>query len=120
MEESRNGQRHARRLRAVIICDENGKLAKTHGKTRDISISGASIISDYNLKSNRPITVCLLIHPGDQINAPVIFEAESKIVSSILSTQQGGFRIGVEFIKVAESGATLLQKFLSASLATAG
>ncbi|MCX7174533.1 MAG: PilZ domain-containing protein [Proteobacteria bacterium] len=117
MEESRRSQRHAKRLRAVIILDENGKLAKTHGKTQDVSTSGASIISDYNLLSPHPITVCLLINPGDQINPPVIFEAKSKIVSSVLSRQQGGFRIGVEFLKIAGDGAQVLHKFLATSVA---
>ena len=118
MAENRKDQRHSKRLRAVIIIDENGKQSRTHGKTQDISISGASIISDYNLASKHPITVCLLLHPGDQINPPTVFEAKSKIVSTVLSRQQGGFRIGVEFVSVAGDGAKLLQKFLSASLAT--
>jgi len=118
MAENRKDQRHSKRLRAIIIIDENGKQSKTHGKTQDISTSGASIISEYNLASKHPITVCLLLHPGDKINPPVVFEAKSKIASSILSSQQGGFRIGVEFVGLTVDGAKLLQKFLSASLAT--
>ncbi|MFA6310027.1 MAG: PilZ domain-containing protein [Sterolibacterium sp.] len=113
MEDHRHSQRHARRLRAVIICDETGRPAKTHGKTHDISTSGVSIISDYSLLSPHPITVCLLISPGDQIHPPVIFEAKSKIVSCVLSRQQGGFRIGVEFLKIAGDGAQVLHKFLA-------
>lgn len=119
MEENRRTQRHARRLRAVIICDENGKSAKTHGRTHDISTSGVSVISDYNLLSSHPITLCLLISPGDQIHPPVIFEAKSKIVSSVLSRQQGGFRIGIEFLKIQGDGAQVLHRFLAGSPATA-
>lgn len=118
MAENRKDQRHSKRLRAVIIIDENGKQSRTHGKTQDISTSGASIISDYNLTSKHPITVCLLLRPGDKINPPVVVEAKSKIASSVLSRQQGGFRIGVEFVSVAGDGAKLLQKFLAASPAT--
>jgi len=120
MAENRKDLRHSKRLRAVIIVDEGGTQSRTHGKTQDISASGTSIISEYNLSSPHPITVCLLLHPGDRVNPPVIFEAKSKIASSVLSSQQGGFRIGVEFVGVAGDGARLLQKFLSASLATTG
>ncbi|TRZ99827.1 MAG: PilZ domain-containing protein [Rhodocyclaceae bacterium] len=118
MAENRKDQRHSKRLRSVIIFDDNGKQSKTPGRTHDISTSGASIISEFNLSSPHPITVCLLLHPGDQINPPVIFEAKSKIVSSVLSSRQGGFRIGVVFIAVAEDGAKALQKVLSTSMAT--
>jgi len=118
MAENRKDQRHSKRLRAVIILDENGKQFRTPGKTQDVSTSGASIISEYNLASPHPITVCLLLYPGDKINPPVVFEAKSKIASSILSSQQGGFRIGVEFVSVSGEGIKALQKFLSASLAT--
>lgn len=115
MEEHRKHQRHSRRLRAVIIVDENGKPAKTHGKTQDISTSGVSIISDYNLLSRQPVTVCLLIHPGDKVIPPVIVEAKSKIVYSVLSREQGGFRISLEFQNIAGDGATVLKKFLAGS-----
>ena len=120
MAEHRKDQRHSKRLRAVIILDENGKQSKTPGKTQDISSSGASIISEYNLASKHPITVCLLLHPGDEVIPPTVFEAKSKIVSTVLSRQQGGFRIGVEFVNIAGDGAKVLQKLLSASLATTG
>ena len=109
-----------KRLRAVIIYEENGRPTKIHGKTQDISTSGVSIVTDYNLASPHPITVCLLIHPGDQMNPPVVFEAQSKIVSSVLSRQQGGFRIGIEFRKIEGDGAQVLHRFLAASPATVG
>ena len=118
MAENRKDQRHSKHVRAVIIIDEDGKQSRTHGKTHDISTSGASIISGYNLRSKQTITVCLLLHPGDQKSPPVVVEAKSKIACSVLSSQQGGFRIGVEFVSVEGDGAMLLQKFLAASLAT--
>jgi len=119
MSEHRKDQRHSKRLRAVIIVDDNGTQSKTPGKTQDISTSGASIISEYNLSSRQPITVCLLLHPGDQSKPPLVVEAKSKIVCCVFSSQQGGFRIGVEFVSIAGDGAKALQKLLSASLATA-
>jgi hypothetical protein len=116
MQDNRKNHRYIQHLRAVIITQEDGKLVKTHGKTQDISISGASIISEYNLLSPHPVTVCLLINPGDALNPPVIFEAQSKIVSSVLSHQQGGFRLGIEFIKIEGDGQKVLKKFLGPTM----
>lgn len=120
MEESRKHLRHSRQLRAAIICEGSGKPVKAYGKTLDVSASGASIVTDCNLANLQPVTVCLLIHPGDQINPPVIVEARSRIVFSIFSGRQGGFRISVEFVKIEGDGAKILQKMMAASPAMSG
>lgn len=120
MEENRQSQRHVKRLRAVILQDVNGAPTKIHGKTLDISTTGVSIICDYSLKSKQLLTVCLLIHAGDQTRPPVIFEAKCKIVVCVLAPQQGGFRIGFEFVQIEGDGAKVLKKFLSGSVAMAG
>lgn len=115
MQDQRKNPRYARHLRAVIITEENGNLVKTHGKSQDISLSGASIISEYNLISPHPVTLCLLVHPGDAVTPPMVFEARSRIVSNVLSRQQGGFRTGVEFIQIAGDGDKVLKKYLASS-----
>lgn len=115
MEENRQSPRHSKRLRAVIISDDNGSASKIHGKTLDISATGVSIISDYNLNTSGPVNVCLLMHPGDRGSPPVIVEAKSRVIYSILSRQQGGFRISLEFTKFVDDGAKVLKKFLAPS-----
>lgn len=112
MEDKRKEQRYSKRLRAVIITDENGKLVRTHGKTHDISLGGVSIISDYDLNSRLPVTVYILVEQGDPKHPPLIFEASCKIVNSVLSGQQGGFRIGCQFIKFIGEGEKILKKHL--------
>lgn len=121
MQDDRSSPRYVKHLRAVLIIEENGKQPTIHGKTQDISLTGVSFISRYNLSSfPQPATVCLLISPGEGTNQPVVFEAQSKIVSSVLSPKQGGFRLGIEFTKVAGHGKQILQKLLVARLAQAG
>jgi hypothetical protein len=62
----------------------------------------------------------LLVKPGDATNPPVIVEAESKILSSVLSPQQGGFRLGMEFVKIVGEGKQILQKLLIERMAEVG
>lgn len=113
MEENRTTQRYAKRVRAVLIREENGQRKTIQGKTHDISLDGASFISQYNIVSAAPITICLLLDPGDAKRPPAVFEAQGKIVNSVLSPQQGGFRLGIHFTKVAADSNQILRKFLA-------
>ena len=113
MEDHRKQPRYVKRLRAVIIEDEGGKLAKTHGKTHDISLGGVSVISPYALHSHQAVTVCVLIEQGGPDNPPLMVAASCKMVSCVLSGQQGGFRLGFQFIKFENDGEKVLKKFLA-------
>ena len=120
MQDHRSSPRCIKHLRAVLITEENGKQSKLNGKTQDISLTGVSFVSRYNISCPRSATVCLLISPGDEFHPPVIFEAESKILSSVLSPQQGGFRLGMEFTRIVGEGKQILQKLLVARMAQVG
>lgn len=113
MSDHRITPRYNKRLRAVLITDESGKRVSFQGKTQDISSDGTSFVSEYNIAVARPVTVYLMLDPGDAKHAPVVFEAQCNIVSSVLSPQQGGFRLGLQFTKMVGEGRQVLQKFLA-------
>ena len=117
MEDNRSSPRFVKRLRAVLNVEEKGKQTTIHGKTQDVSITGVSFISELNLAIPQSATVFLLISPGEGTKQPVVFEAQCNIVSSVLSPQQGGFRLGIAFTKVAGEGKQVLQKLLVARMA---
>ncbi|MFA7268547.1 MAG: PilZ domain-containing protein [Sterolibacterium sp.] len=113
MQDNRTSTRYVKRLRAVLVTEEKGRRTTIKGRTHDVSIDGASFISEYNIVSANPVTICLLIDPGDAKHPPAVFEAQGKIVNSVLSSQQGGFRLGIHFIKVAAECNQMLRKFLA-------
>lgn len=119
MSDNRTSPRYNKRLRAVLITEENGKRISIQGKTQDISSDGTSFISERNIVPSHPVTVYLMIDPGDAKRPPVVFEAQCKIVSSVLSPQQGGFRLGLQFTKMPGENKQVLQKFLAPLMAHA-
>ena len=120
MQDNRSSPRFNKRLRAVLHLEENGRSTPIQGKTQDISSDGASFVSAYNFASARPGTVFLMLDPGDTKHPPKVFEAQCKIVSSVLSPQQGGFRLGLQFTKVAAESKQMLQNFLVPLMTHAG
>jgi len=119
MSDNRSSPRYNRRLRAVLITEENGIRVSIQGKTQDISSDGTSFISERNFVSSHPVTVYLMIDPGNAKRQPVVFEAQCKIVSSVLAPQQGGFRLGLQFTKMPGENKQVLQKFLAPLMALA-
>ena len=117
MEENRLHSRISIRWRSVIVTEEHGRRVTAQGKTYDISVSGVSIVCGRNLALNLPVTVYLLVHPGDQNNPELMIEAQGKIMNSVLSGPQGGFRLGIQFTKFAGDSKQLLMKHLPKTVA---
>ncbi len=119
MSDNRSSPRYNKHLRAALITEENAKRISIQGKTQDISSDGISFISERNIVSSYPVTVYLMIDPGDANRQPVVFEAQCKIVSNVLSPQQGGFRLGLQFTAMPGENRQLLQKYLESLMAHA-
>ena len=54
----------------------------------------------------------MLIDQGDESRPQVIVEAQGEIRNNVLSGQQGGFRLGIQFTEFARDGKQILQKNL--------
>lgn len=119
MEDNRKNSRVSIRWRSAIVTEENGRQVTTQGRTHDISITGVSVVSERNMPLLLSVTVYLLVHPGDQKHPQLIVEAQGKIMNSVFSSQQGGFRLGIHFIKFAGDSKQLLLKHLPKELAPA-
>ncbi|MBI3525681.1 MAG: PilZ domain-containing protein [Betaproteobacteria bacterium] len=116
MEDNRKTPRGSIRWRCVLVTEEKGRRVSAQGKTHDINITGVAIISERNIPLQAIVTVHLLVHPGDRNTPQLIVEAQGKIMNSVLSSQQGGFRLGIQFLKFADDSKQLLQKHLPKGL----
>ena len=58
------------------------------------------------------MTVYLLIDPGGPTHPQVVFEALGKVMNTVLSSKDGGFRLGIQFTKFAGDSKELLKKHL--------
>lgn len=116
MEENRSNPRSVIHWRCALVLENNGGQETIHCRTHDVSITGVSVICHRNISAPRPVTVYLLIDPGDEHRPQSIVEVQGSIVNNVLSGQQGGFRLGIQFGKFAGDGKQLLQKYLPREL----
>lgn len=119
MEDNRRQARCNVHWRSAIVIAERGQPQTIQCKTNDISAGGVSIICHRNLSPGHVLTVYLLIEPATDTHPQVIFEAQGTVVNTVLSGQQGGFRLGIQFTKFARDSKQLLQKYLPKEPATA-
>ena len=83
-----------------------------HGKTRDLSMSGLSMIVDYNVFHEGEVAVVLalpLAHPGA---ARKVVTSSAVMTYAIYSSKLNGFKIGLAFREFRGDGKTLLEAAL--------
>lgn len=92
--EERTTPRYRVRWRAEIIID-----AKTtyYGHLKDISIGGAAVLLEHNIKSPRPVTLYLEIPSMHAQNAPHILQVEGKVIDTIYEGDSSYFRTSIAF-----------------------
>jgi hypothetical protein len=116
MDDNRKSPRCSIHWRCAIVIEIHGKQETLQTRTNDISMTGVSVISHRNIPPPKAVTVYLLIDPGDENHPQVIVEAQGEIKNNVLSGQQGGFRLGIQFTKFARDGKQVLEKNLPKEL----
>ena len=116
MEDGRKQPRCSVHWRSAITVIGAGGAETLQCKTNDISVGGVSVICPRNIFPGVELTVYLLIDPGSPTHPQVIFEAQGKVMNTVLSSQQGGFRVGIQFTKYARDSQQLLKKHLPKDL----
>jgi len=116
MEDNRKSPRCSIHWRCAIVIENHGKQETLQTRTNDISMTGVSVICHRNIPPPKAVTVYLLINPGDENHPQVIVESQGEIKNNVLSGQQGGFRLGIQFTKFARDGKQILEKNLPREL----
>lgn len=95
--------RYIARWRAAII----GEGIKYMGRTENVSLSGAAVLCDANLRPGQELKLYLEV-PLNQGAQTAVFEATSVVMHSTLTNQ--GFRLGVAFRFFQGDSQSLLRK----------
>jgi hypothetical protein len=98
--------RYIARWRAAIIVASN----KHMGRTENVSLSGAAVLCDANLRPGQELQLYLEV-PLNQSTQTVVFEASSVVMHSTLTNQ--GFRLGLAFRFFQGDSQSILRKALS-------
>lgn len=108
--EPRATTRYAKMLKAVCVTEE-ASPRKLYGKTIDISLGGVSFVSGTHLSYPTWVRVYLKLGILSDGNWN-IFESRCRVVCSVLCSQQGGFRLSLEFQSLTDAQRNQLKKFL--------
>ncbi len=99
--------------RVAIVFGEQGERETFHGKTYDLSLSGASIYSDHNVFVEEPVKVLLAI-PSYVTNKPdKIIEISARMIYTVLSASHHQFRTGLHFQRFKSGGRKILEENLA-------
>lgn len=112
MDDGRKHQRCSVHWRSAVSIVGTGGPQTLQCKTNDVSAGGVSVICPLNIFPDSELTVYLLIDPGGTTRPQVVFEAQGKVMNNVLSSQQGGFRLGIQFTKFVGDSKQLLTKNL--------
>ena len=83
-----------------------------HGKTHDISLSGLSLVVDYNVFQEGEVTVVLALPLAHAGAPPKVVTATAEMTYAIHSSKLDAFKIGLAFRAFRGDGKTLLEAAL--------
>jgi c-di-GMP-binding flagellar brake protein YcgR len=99
-DERREDYRVPLKLKVAVVYHQHQDASTRptyHGVTNDISLSGLSVVVDYNIFNEGEVTVLLAIPPEHHGGAQKIVEATAKMAYTVHSSDHGAFRIGMSF-----------------------
>lgn len=102
------------RIRIICICRETGERTVIEGRTRNISAEGACVFSEHNLCPDKEFIVELSVPPLLSRVPVTITQIEARSRFSVLSSEQDGFRTGVEFLRLQQQDKLVLDRLLEA------
>ena len=83
-----------------------------HGKTHDISMSGLSIVVDYNIFQEGEVTVVLALPPAHAGAPRKVVTSTAEMTYAIHSSKLDAFKIGLVFRAFRGDGKALLKAAL--------
>lgn len=111
----RVGVRAPLHLKVAIVYprNPNGTPHPTyHGRTNDVSISGVSVLVEYNVFTDEEVTVLLAVPPTHPGLPEKIIEVRARMVYTVFSSEHDTFRIGLTFRGFKRNGRTVLKSLL--------
>jgi c-di-GMP-binding flagellar brake protein YcgR len=111
--EHRKYPRYRVHWKVLIVHEQSGTRQIFKGRTHDLSIKGASIYSDHNIFVEGKVTVYLVMPTLDGDLGEKVIEIESRMVYTVLASNQHQFRIGLHFLKFKGNGHRLLSENLA-------
>jgi len=115
----REGPRRRLQLRLAMIYPQHpGRPARPmfQGKTRDLGMSGLSIVVDYNVFQAGEVVLVLALPPAYPGAPRKLITVTAEMTHALYSSKLGAFKIGLTFRKFRGNGKALLELALRHAL----
>jgi c-di-GMP-binding flagellar brake protein YcgR len=106
-EERRTAERKGLRVKATVIL---GQAQAFEVRTLDLSATGMGIVAQANPKPGMILVVRFLIPLRPSGYSP--FEAKARVVHSVFSSAESGFKVGLSFTELSPASAAAALRFL--------
>ena len=111
--EHRKHFRHPVHWRVAIVHKKGDKNDIYHGRTHDLSTTGASILVDHNIFVMSEVVLLLAIPAFHMGQKETIVEIECRMAYTVLDSEESQFRIGIRFLHFKREGKRILSDTLS-------
>lgn len=96
---------------ALVFDEHHGQhQAIYHGTTRELSLGGCSLLTDYNIYSSHPMTLLISLPAESALGKRQVLEVRCRMTYTILAAGHDRFRCGIEFISFKGDGRYLFQQ----------
>lgn len=112
MTDKRTQPRYLLRWRAALVLDERTASAAIEGKTHDLSVGGATVLTHQQVRDVGSATLLLAPPPLLCGQPQKIIVVQARLVYSVHSDAHMCFRTGLQFLRFEECGQRLLEERL--------
>ncbi|MGB4468539.1 MAG: PilZ domain-containing protein [Azovibrio sp.] len=77
---------------------DKAKNTTYHGTTHELSLSGCSLLTDYNVYSNHPLTLLISLPAESPLGKRKVLEIRARMCYTLLACDIDRFRSGIEFM----------------------
>ncbi|MFC5301567.1 PilZ domain-containing protein [Azospira restricta] len=109
MKDSRSHPRYLLRWRAALVFDGQATEAAIEGKTYDLSLGGATLLTHEQVRDAGSTTLLLTPPPLLYGQPQKVIVVQARLVYSVHSDAHMCFRTGLHFIRFEDCGQRLLE-----------
>lgn len=109
--EKRMAVRYPLHWKVGLVYNNGGKKDFYHGRSQDISLSGASVFVDQNIALT-DLVVLLVVPPQNAGMKEAVIEIQCRKIYTVFDNKKNNFRLGIFFLKFKGVGKVILSNIL--------
>lgn len=116
MLDNRAHKRYLFRWPVALVFNHGEQRTTYHGTTRELSMGGCSLLTDYNIYSNQPLTMLISLPADNPLARRKVLEIRVRMRYTILAAKEDRFRCGIEFISFKDDGRNALRQAMESRI----